>query len=110
MPIKIGDSVCVRAGVIDPDLSVDIGGWQGRIREVDGADTVYIEWDSITMRQMSIDLIIRCENENLDWRFMTLEQCDLKIVESRDTEDNVATTASRIWIKAMDDPRFNAGE
>jgi len=38
--LKVGDSVRVKTGVLDPDLSLDIGGWQGRVQEVDGAETV----------------------------------------------------------------------
>ncbi len=50
---KIGDSVVVRPGVKEPDLEMfTIGGWQGRVLEID-ADSdkenilITIEWDSL---------------------------------------------------------------
>jgi len=33
--MKAGDSVVVKSGTKDPDLEIDIGGWQGRIVEID---------------------------------------------------------------------------
>jgi len=33
--LKIGDSAVVKSGVKDPDLGIDIEGWQGRVIEVD---------------------------------------------------------------------------
>jgi Putative ATP-dependent DNA helicase recG C-terminal len=47
--LKIGDSVVVKFGVKDPDLSLAIEGWQGRIVEIEKKDSsVGIAWDSIT--------------------------------------------------------------
>ena len=106
--MKVGDSVRVKAGVIDPDLSFDIGGWQGRVREIDGTDTVEIQWDSLTLQAMGIDLVIQCENANLDWRFMTLSQNEVEEVPSRDTEAVVAATVKAITDEMLDDPRFDS--
>lgn len=68
--LHVRDSVVVKSGILDPDFEIDISGWQGRIEEVDD-DTVFIRWDSITLRGMRLDMIIRCENENLDWEVIT---------------------------------------
>ena len=76
MRIDIGDSVVVKSGVIDPDLDSNIGGWQGRIIEADDGDSVFIRWDSITLQKMGLDLTIQCENENLNWEFMTLDMAE----------------------------------
>ena len=70
---RFGDSVVVNSGVVDPDLGIHIGGWQGRVMEADDGDTVFIRWDSITLQEMGLDIAIRCENENLDWELMTLD-------------------------------------
>ena len=94
--MKVGDSVRVKAGVTDPDLFFAIGGWQGRVREIDGGGTVDIEWDSLTLQAMGIDLVIRCDNANLDWRFMTLSQNEVEEVPSRDSETKVAATVRAI--------------
>ena len=63
--LHVGDSVVVKSGILDPDFEIDISSWQGRIEEVDD-DTVFIRWDSITLRGIRLEMIIRCENENLD--------------------------------------------
>jgi hypothetical protein len=106
--MRIGDSVKVKVGVRDPDLSFDIGGWQGRIRTIDGDDTVEIVWDSVTLRAMGLDLVIRCDNANLDWRSMTLGWDEIEKAECRDTEDDVARTVDDITSEMLADPRFDA--
>lgn len=106
--MKVGDSVRVKAGVRDPDLSFDIGGWQGRVRTIDGDDTVEIAWDSVTLQAMGVDLVIRCDNANLDWRFMTLGRDEVEKADCRDTEDDVAETVDAITNEMLADPRFDA--
>ena len=103
---KVGDSVVVKQGVIDPDFNTDINGWQGRVVEIDD-DTIFLEWDSVTLKQMGLDLIIRCENENLDWRVITLEQNELEIKASRDSESDVQCTANALCSEMIDDPRLD---
>lgn len=53
MSLKVGDSVIVLNGTLDPDFGFDIGGWQGRVHSIDAGDTVSIEWDSITLNRMA---------------------------------------------------------
>ena len=107
MSLQVGESVVVKSGILDPDFSVEISGWQGRIEEVDD-DTVFIRWDSITLRQMSMDLIIRCENEDLDWEVMALDRDDIEISTERDSEADVNRMASQLKMDMMDDPRLDA--
>jgi hypothetical protein len=90
---KIGDSVVVKSGVVDPDLNIDIGGWQGRITEVDDAGSVFITWDSVTLLHMGKEVIMQCENENLDWKVMTLDGADVEKTSSRDSIADVLRTA-----------------
>ena len=106
MKLKIGDSVAVKAGAVDPDFGTDIGGWQGRIEELDD-ETVFIRWDSITLKKMNIDIIIRCENENFDWEVMTLNIDEVKKATHRDTEADVSLTADRLRVKIIGDHRLN---
>ena len=106
--MKVGDSVRVKSGVLDPDLSVDIGGWQGRVREVHGVQTIHIEWDSVTLRQMGLDLIIKCENDGLDWCSMTLNQDEVEAARSRDTEKDMAATVVDLRDEMFGDPRLDA--
>ena len=108
MALPVGDSVVVKSGVFDPDFEIDISGWQGRIEEVDDGETVFIRWDSITLREMRLDTIIRCENENLDWEVMTLDVDEIEVTTARDTEGDVSRTASHLKVEMIGDPRLNA--
>jgi hypothetical protein len=74
---RIGESVVVKPGVSDPDHGFDMGGWQGRVTENHYADEqgnplVSIAWDSITLKQMPVEVIERCEEDGLDWSVMGL--------------------------------------
>jgi hypothetical protein len=66
MSFKVGDSVKVKDAIMCPDDdSVCIGGWQGRISEIEDDGIVEISWDSITLRQLPDDYIRQSENEGL---------------------------------------------
>jgi len=108
MALHVGDSVIVKSGVLDPDFGIDISGWQGRIEEVDDGETVFIRWDSITLREMRLDMIIRCENENLDWEVMTLDMDEIEVTTAKDSEADVSRTASQLKVEMIGDPRLNA--
>lgn len=110
MTLQLGSPVVVKSDVVDPDLNIDIGGWQGRVVEIDYGRTALIRWDSITMREMSKQLLIRCENENLDWELMTLDMTDLEHATARDSEADVSRTADQLKAEIIDDPRLNAEE
>lgn len=108
MELCIGDTVMVKSGTRDPDLDIDIGGWEGRIEEVDDGGTVLIRWDSITLGRMGVELAIQCENENLDWELMTLDAAELQESASRDTEADTRRAANVLKAEMMDDPRLDA--
>ena len=98
MELQVGDSVVVKSGVLDPDLGFDIGGWQGRIEEVHDGGTVFIRWDSITLREMGLEIAIQCENEDLDWELMTLEIAEIEKAGQRDTEQDVHRAAQQLKV------------
>ena len=105
MGLEKGDNVAVRAGVSDPDFGTRLEGWHGRVLEVDG-DFVDVAWDSATLGQMGLDLIIRCERENLDWKLMRLKVEEVQIAEARDSPADVERVARALWCRALDDPRL----
>ncbi len=105
--LHVGDPVVVKSGILDPDFGIDISGWQGRIEETDDGDTVFVRWDSITLRGMRMDTIIRCENENLDWEVMTLDKNDIEVSTTRDSEVDVDRIASQLKMEMMGDPRLD---
>jgi len=93
--MKIGDSVKVNAGVLEPDTEkFEIGGWQGRIVEIDTVTTgdgtlLNIEWDVITLNQIPAEYIIQSEVEGLGWDLMVLFESDVVKTEPRDTVSDV---------------------
>ena len=99
MELRTGDSVVVKSGIFDPDFGVDISGWQGRIEETDDGKTIFIRWDSITLEQMPLDMIIRCENENLDWELMTLDIDEIVLTTDRDSKANVSRMVALLILK-----------
>jgi len=110
MKLQVGSPVLVKPDVVDPDLGIDIARWQGRVLEIDSSETALIRWDSITMREMGKELLIQCENENLDWEFMTLDVTDLEHATPRDSEADVLRTANQLKAEMIGDPRLNAEE
>jgi hypothetical protein len=102
----IGDSVVVKPGILDPEFRIDIGGWQGRIKEIDDENTVFIRWDSITLLGISRETVIRCENENLEWEVMTLEKDEVALSTARDSEADVDRVAFQLKMEMMGDPRL----
>ena len=79
-----------------------------RFEEVDDGDTVFIRWDSITLKGIGMDIIIRCENENLDWQVMTLNKDDIEVSTARDSEADVDRIASQLKMEMIGDPRLDA--
>jgi len=88
--LRLEDSVIVKPNIKDPDLNIDIGGWQGRISEVNEKDNlICIGWDSITLKQMPSETIDQCEEEGLDWKEMRLHAEDVELATARDSEEDV---------------------
>ncbi len=97
--LRVGDSVRVKHGTQDPDLSADISGWQGRASNIEPSRDeilVTIQWDSITLKNMPVATIEQCEEQGLDWAEMTLRASDVEPARSRDTQVDVAKTKERL--------------
>ncbi len=89
--LKVGDSVIVKPNVEDPDLNINIGGWCGRVSEINEADNlVGIRWDSLALKEMPGETIDQCEEEGLDWAEMYLYLTDVEPTNPRDSEEDVA--------------------
>ena len=84
--------VKVKPGVKDPDFNVEIGGWQGRIADFDRsvAPPIYqIVWDSVTLREMSLELIVASEEAGLAWDGIFLYEDELEAALPRDEDVDV---------------------
>ena len=55
-----------------------------------------------------MDIIIRCENENLDWQVMILDKDDIEVSTTRDSETDVDRIVSRLKMEMIGDPRLDA--
>jgi hypothetical protein len=91
--LKIGDCIIVKPGVKDPDYGIDIGGWQGRITEIEsyqsGQVTITFQWDSQSLSRMPASAIRRSEEKGLDWTIMGLYPEEVELAEPRDTQADV---------------------
>jgi hypothetical protein len=97
LDFKVGDSVIVKQGVLDPDLGTDIGGWQGRISEIEGqSHLICIDWDSVTLKNIPDSVIDKCEVEGFDWTQMYLSSTEVELTQPRDTEEDVAAIIEQI--------------
>ena len=91
---KIGQSVAIKPGITDPDHGFDMSGWQGRVTENHRADEegkplVTIAWDSITLKQMPVEVVERCEEDGLDWSSMGLYASEVQPTAPRDKPHQV---------------------
>ncbi len=95
-----GDSVVVKSGIQDPLWHTPIGGWQGRIVELEtdaeGTPRICIEWDSLTLRAMPPTMIEQCESRDLDWTALYLHSSEVEPATPRDTPADVQKTAEQI--------------
>ncbi len=103
-PFKIGDSVVVKAQVTDPDFGIDLGGWQGRISEIQSdSNLVCIDWDSQTLKQMPSNFITQSEEQGFGWEQFYLEITEIELTEARDTPAEVA----RVYEQLQDKHAFD---
>jgi len=86
MNINIGDAVVVKKGIKDPDFDSDIGGWQGRVYEIQDNNIICIEWDSITLKEIPQSIIEMCEKNGYQWDQMCLDISEIKPTTPRDTK------------------------
>jgi hypothetical protein len=88
--VKVGDSVVVKPGVRDPDFDVDIGGWQRHVLADPDADgLIPIGWDSVTLRQMPVTLVVESEKQGLNWAQMILGPAEIEVTSPRDSARDV---------------------
>ena len=91
--LEVGDCIVVNSGVKDPNYGFDIGGWQGRITEIDTYQppqvTIMFQWDSISLKRMPASAIRRSEENGLDWTTMGLYPEEVEKAEPRDTQADV---------------------
>jgi hypothetical protein len=94
---ETGDCIKVKDGIKDPDdEKTIIGNWCGRIKEIFDDGIALIEWDSLTIREMSIKQIKKYEKEGFEWGIMHLGLDEVDKCAPRDDEDDVSEEISKI--------------
>ena len=58
--------------------------------------TVRIKWDSLTLKSIPPEQIVKCEEEGLSWTEMNLYASEMVPAVARDTEDDVAATVKEL--------------
>ena len=99
MKFKIGQNVKVKNGVLCPDDSeFDLSGWTGRIIDLEEGEepTVFIEFDSITLKNMPEKFVKKSEQEGLDWSNIYLDVIEVEPTKSRDTEQDAKNIRNEI--------------
>jgi hypothetical protein len=96
MAFKIGDSVAVKKGLLDPESGhYDMSDWQGRIvqddneRENDRDEPLHcILWDSVTLRNLPEGFVLDAIFSEETYEYMYLYESDLVPTTARDTEED----------------------
>ncbi len=97
--LKVGDSVKIKQGVIDyVNEKTDMSGWQGRITTIYDEDlnpgiplnvSVDVEFDSITLLQMSDEYLQECLISGEEFRYCDYGIEDIELTSPRDTKEDV---------------------
>jgi len=82
---QVGQIVKVNDGTEDPDFGTDIGGWQGKVTEIEET-VICVELDSKTLSSFPDDYIKKCEEDGLDWERIYLFSKDIELAEQRDNQ------------------------
>lgn len=97
------DVVQIKAGVVDLESGVDLGGWQGRIYESlegeDGDLVAYVRWDSQTIKMIPDKFRTYCMDNRLSWVDILMGIESLKAATARDTMDEADWERSRALSK-----------
>lgn len=97
MEFKIGDSVRVKKGSVDPDTNTDMSGWQGRITEFyPQYGTALVAFDSITIRNLPPKYVAVSEEEGMSWDSYNYELKELELVDERDKSTDVKAAVSKV--------------
>ncbi len=91
MKFRVGDTVKIKNGTIDPDFGDNIGGWQGQVSEIDD-DVVCIDLDSTTLSNCPEKYIQQCEEDGLNWQQIYLSVEDIEKASPRDSTANLIAT------------------
>jgi hypothetical protein len=89
---KEEDVVRVLPGVRDPDFGTNIGGWSGKVGKIelsdDGSWLYMIRLDQDTLSAAGDDYAEKCEDENLNFEILYLEERYLELVNNAGSKED----------------------
>jgi Calcium binding len=93
----IGDSVMVKPGITERATDCLLNGWQGRLIALSkNEETLTIQWDSRTLKNIPLEYITRCEERGVSWSTMRLAAQDVLLAEAHDREEDVHATIAEL--------------
>jgi len=96
-PFKLGDSVRFKDGQQDEMSGIDIGGWQGRITEInEKRNMLLVALDNITLKILPREYLEESEKEGLGWPEYYIEFHNVESAQSRDTKQDVTKTIAEL--------------
>ena len=98
-PFRYHEPVLVKSGTMAQDFGLDFSGWQGRTSDIfltEGEPRIRVIWDSLSLRNIPIMVIERCEKEGFDWTGVLLRLHEIERAKPRDTWDEVQDTIESI--------------
>ena len=91
-PFRYGEPVVVKQGTRAKDFGIDFSGWHGRTSDIfveDGEPRIRVMWDSLSLRQVPVSVLEKCEKEGFDWTGVLLRLHEIESAEARDTWEDV---------------------
>ena len=98
-PFRYDEPVVVKKGTRAKDFGIDFSGWHGRASDIvleDGEPRICVMWDSVSLREIPVLVLERCEKEGVDWTGVLLRLHEIEHAEPRDTRDAVQKTIEDI--------------
>ena len=95
----IHESMVVKPGVLEQNLHLDIGGWQGEVVEVmekDDKQFITIAWDAITLQRMVSQFPLACTPEGMGELKLMLRADDIAPVAAHSSAPAGEPTLSYI--------------
>ena len=93
----IGDSLMVKPGITEKVTGSTLSGWQGRLITLPAKEnTLTIQWDSVTLKNIPLAYISGCEDWGVSWSAMRLAVQSVQPTSVRDHEEDVPATIAAL--------------
>jgi len=97
--MKVGDSIKIKTGNIDPDTGIKLDGFMGRIKEYLASNLVNIEWDSISLQKLPDSYIRSAINDGCEYAAYNIGLEDIELYQARDKPADVLKTLRQLGEK-----------